>query len=39
MPGEEAWLVGEWRSNDERKYSLSNLPAEPDGSASRRINK
>jgi len=28
MPGEEAWLVGEWRSNDERKYYLSNLPAE-----------
>jgi SRSO17 transposase len=28
MPGEEAWLVGERRSNDERKYYLSNLPAE-----------
>ncbi|XXB11322.1 IS701 family transposase (plasmid) [Rhizobium sp. YTUHZ045] len=28
MPGEEAWLVGEWRSNDERKYYLANLPAE-----------
>ncbi|RUX03058.1 IS701 family transposase, partial [Mesorhizobium sp. M2A.F.Ca.ET.037.01.1.1] len=28
IPGEEAWLVGEWRSNDERKYYLSNLPAE-----------
>lgn len=28
MPGAEAWLVGEWRSNDERKYYLSNLPAE-----------
>ncbi len=28
MPGEETWLVGEWRSNDERKYYLSNLPAE-----------
>ncbi len=28
MPGEEAWLVGEWRSNGERKYYLSNLPAE-----------
>lgn len=27
MPGEEAWLVGEWRSNGERKYYLSNLPA------------
>ncbi|MCA1409186.1 hypothetical protein I6F26_33675 [Ensifer sp. IC3342] len=23
MPGEEAWLVGAWRSNDERKYYLS----------------
>jgi SRSO17 transposase len=28
MPGEEAWLVGEWRSNDERKYYLSNFPAD-----------
>lgn len=28
MPGEEAWLVGELRSNEERKYYLSNLPAE-----------
>ena len=28
MPGEEAWLVGEWRSNRERKYYLSNLPAD-----------
>jgi SRSO17 transposase len=28
MPGEEAWLVGEWRSNGERKYYLSNLPVE-----------
>lgn len=28
MPGEEAWLVGEWRSNDERKYYFSNLPAD-----------
>jgi SRSO17 transposase len=26
LPGEEAWLVGEWRSNGERKYYLSNLP-------------
>lgn len=25
MPGEEAWLVGEHRSNGERKYYLSNL--------------
>lgn len=28
MPGEEAWLVGEWCSNDERKYYLTNLPAD-----------
>jgi len=28
MPCEAAWLVGEWRSNDKRKYYLSNLPAE-----------
>lgn len=28
MPGEEAWLVVEHRSNGERKYYLSNLPAE-----------
>lgn len=28
MPGEDAWLVGEHRSNGERKYYLSNLPAE-----------
>ena len=28
MPGEEAWLVGENRSNGERKYYLSNLPAQ-----------
>lgn len=27
MPGEEVWLVGEHRSNGERKYYLSNLPA------------
>lgn len=26
MPGEEAWLVGEHRSNGERKYYLSNPP-------------
>ncbi len=35
MPGEEAWLVGEWRSNDERKYYLSNLPAEATLKAAR----
>lgn len=28
MPGEEAWLVGEHPSNGERKYYLSNLPAD-----------
>lgn len=28
MPGEEAWLVDEWRSNDERKYYLFNLLAD-----------
>lgn len=28
MPGEEAWLVGEHRSNGERKYYLSNLSAD-----------
>ncbi len=27
-PGEEVWLVGEWRSGGERKYHLSNLPPE-----------
>jgi SRSO17 transposase len=26
LPGEEVWLVGEWRTNGERKYHLSNLP-------------
>ena len=28
LPGNEVWLVGEWRSSGERKYYLSNLPAE-----------
>ena len=28
MPGEEVWLVGEHRSNGERKYYLPNLPAD-----------
>ena len=28
LPGEEAWLVGEHRASGERKYHLSNLPAE-----------
>jgi SRSO17 transposase len=26
LPGEEVWLVGEWRTSGERKYYLSNLP-------------
>jgi SRSO17 transposase len=26
LPGEEVWLVGEWRTHGERKYYLSNLP-------------
>ena len=26
LPGNEAWLVGEWRAGGERKYYLSNLP-------------
>lgn len=28
LPGNEVWLVGERRSTDERKYYLSNLPAD-----------
>ena len=28
MPGQEVWLIGEHRSNGERKYYLSNLPAD-----------
>jgi SRSO17 transposase len=28
MPGEEAWVIGEHRSSGERKYYLSNLPAD-----------
>jgi SRSO17 transposase len=27
LPGEEVWLVGEWRNSGERKYYLSNLPS------------
>ena len=27
LPGDEAWLVGEWRDSGERKFYLSNLPA------------
>jgi SRSO17 transposase len=30
LPGEEAWLVGEHRVSGERKYYLSNMPAETD---------
>ena len=26
LPGQEVWLVGEWRSSGERKHHLSNLP-------------
>jgi hypothetical protein len=26
LPGDEVWLVGEWRSSGERKHYLSNLP-------------
>jgi len=26
LPGDEVWLVGEWRTGGERKYYLSNLP-------------
>jgi SRSO17 transposase len=26
LPGEEVWLIGEWRNSGERKYYLSNLP-------------
>ena len=28
LPGEEVWVIGEHRSTGERKYHLSNLPAE-----------
>ena len=27
LPGQEAWLIGEWRTSGERKYTLSNLKA------------
>lgn len=48
LPGEEVWLVGEYRSVGERKYYLSSLPADtpikrlakasrPAGSANRDI--
>jgi hypothetical protein len=29
-PGEEAWVIGEHRLSGERKYYLSNLPADAD---------
>jgi SRSO17 transposase len=32
LPGEEVWLVGESRPSGERKYYLSNPPAELRGS-------
>lgn len=28
MPGEETWIVGEHLASGERKYHLSNLPAD-----------
>ena len=30
LPGEDAWLVGEHRVSGERKYYLSNMPADAD---------
>ncbi len=33
MPGEEALLVGEHRSNGERKYYLSGIPADTPAKA------
>ena len=27
LPGDEAWLIGEYRSSGEKKYYLANLPA------------
>jgi SRSO17 transposase len=30
LPGEEVWLVGEERASGERKYYLSNLPADAE---------
>lgn len=39
MPGEEAWLAGQHRWNGERKYYLSNLPADtPIRALARTIN-
>jgi SRSO17 transposase len=28
LPGEELWLIGEWRDSGEKKYYLSNLPTQ-----------
>lgn len=28
LPGEKVWVIGEYRSTGERKYYLSNLPAD-----------
>src|SRR3546814_2629612 len=28
MPGDEVWIIGERRSTGERKYYISNMPAE-----------
>jgi len=30
LPGDEAWLIGEYRSSGEKKYYLANLPAVTD---------
>jgi SRSO17 transposase len=30
LPGEEVWVVGEYRMSGERKYYLANLPAKTD---------
>jgi hypothetical protein len=35
LPSEEAWLVGEWRLNGERKYHLSVPHPDPARSSAR----
>lgn len=30
LPGDEAWLIGEYRMSGEKKYYLANLPAKTD---------
>jgi SRSO17 transposase len=30
LPGDEAWLIGEYRTSGEKKYYLANLPTETD---------